>query len=714
MRKVAKQIISAVLFAEMVSSMYVPVLAQEDSAKLEFNASGVTYSNIDWVAYNNGSITEIGGRPALQLKDHEEQNLYIIAALADKWLYAPEGAAVEFDIEYYDTGTGSFDIAYDSTHNNDAGSKDTEIVRMTGDNKWKKATLYVGDIRAVNSFVGGDFRLGLWSETMDFSDDDIYIGSIEVRKVFPKHPIEITITTPYYGNIFGGQEDRTLNVTFTDLTDERMNTEVSYIVTDENGQTVKTGTIAENPYVVSETAKLDLNDITKFGLYDIDITAVSNIKIGGETKQFTSNASTKFSIINKSEIGETNWRNGVCTHSGTGWWPVDGTAEIARWAGFGSVRDEIFWNDIETQKGQYVMTQQGQRYIDKLRENGLKLLYLSQGNNRLYYAEGGDFVHASIPTNDEAIKAHAKFCAWMTKEYNDVLTGVEIWNEPNTPASNHFIVGGAAYTKLLREAYNEIKAADPNMTVLALGCEPEYSDWANQTFPAKSYEVTDVFVAHTYNWKTNKFVPEDYVARFDNVKAFDEKYGVLNKPHWFTEFGFTTGEAGTVYEGSEREQAQTAIKEYVTVMAEGLCERTYWYDLVSDGRYKDNTEYNFGLVKNNKDFTLPYAAKPAYVAMAGMNKFLANAEYVDKIYVNREYYAFRFKKNGEDIAVLWANRGNEQSVSFNFGTDSVEMFDKYTNSERKLNGKNGVFSFTLGEDPIYIKGNFSKFKIAGA
>ena len=714
MRKVAKQIISAVLFAGMVSSMYVPVLAQEDFAKLEFNASGVTYSNIDWVAYNNGSITEIGGRPALQLKAHDNSNLYLRVALADRWLYAPEGTAAEFDVEYYDTGTGSFAIAYDSTHNNDVGSKDTEMVQMTGDNKWKKATLYVDDIRAVNSFEGGDFRLGLWSETMDFSDDDIYIGSIEVRKVFPKHPIEITITTPYYGNIFGGQEDRTLDVNFTDLTDERMNTEVSYIVTDENGQTVKTGMIAENPYVVSETVKLDLNDITKFGLYDIAITAVSNIELNGETKQFTSTASTKFSIINKSEIGETNWRNGVCTHSGTGWWPVDGTAEIARWAGFGSVRDEIFWSNIETQKGQYVMTEQGQQYIDKLRENGLKLLYISLGNNPLYYAEGGDFVHTSIPTNDEGIKAHAKFCAWMTKEYNDVLTGVEIWNEPNTPASNYFMVDGAAYTKLLREAYKEIKAVDPNMPVLAPGCEPEYSDWANQTFPAKSYEVTDVFVAHAYNWKTNKFVPEDYVARFDNVKAFDEKYGVLDKPRWFTEFGFTTGEAGKVFEGSEREQLQTAIREYVTGVAENLFERTYWYDLISDGNYKENVEHNFGLVKNYKDFTLPYAAKPAYVAMAGMNKFLADAEYVDKIYVNKEYYAFRFKKNGEDIAVLWANRGNEQSVSFNFGTDSVEMFDKYTNSEGKLIGKDGVFSFALGEDPIYIKGNFSKFEKAGA
>ena len=59
MRKVAKKIISSVLLAGMVSSMYVPVLAQEESAKFEFNASGVTYSNMDWVTCNNGSIMEI-------------------------------------------------------------------------------------------------------------------------------------------------------------------------------------------------------------------------------------------------------------------------------------------------------------------------------------------------------------------------------------------------------------------------------------------------------------------------------------------------------------------------------------------------------------------------------------------------------------------------------------------------------------------------------
>ncbi len=701
-----KKFISGVLMACMMFGMTVPGYAEEDSAKVVFGSPS-QYSNIDWVwISSNEKIEKMGGRDALHLSP--QGDWYCRLAISDEWLYAPKGTAVEVDVEYYDKEESHFAIVYDSINGREDGGAESETVKMTGTGEWKKYTFYFDDMRAINSVEGYDMRIGVYSDTAGTSAGDIYIGSVEVRKVFPREPVRVNVTSPYYGNIFGGAEEKKFDVSFENLIDDKLDTTVTYNIVDEAGQIIKEGVINRTPDMVAETVQLDFSDITKYGLYEFNITTTVDFELNGEKKQAVSEKCIEFSVINKSDINERNQNQNVCTHGARGLWPAEPTLDIAAWAGFGGVRDEIMWENIETSKGQYAMPEAQQNFIDGLRERNLKMLYIAAGANPLYGLSWKQWF-LQLPNTEEAINGYANYCGWFAEEYADVLQGIEIWNEPNTEAGDWSMLGGERYADVQIAAYNAIKKVNPNIPVVGFGATGDYIEYAEQAYQKESFKYADALASHPYNWDGNAFIPEDYVARFDKTKEFDEKYGSTT-PYWFTEFGQTTAQgSGKPFEGTERIQMQTAIKHYVVVTGENLAEKTYWYDLISDNVGTDDTEANFGLVKSAKEKENPFAAKPAYVALAGLNKFLGNAEFVGSIKKEKEYYAYRFRKNGEDIAVLWANDGKEQSIGLNLGTNEVEVYDKYTNSDGKISGTDGVFSLGIGTDPIYIKGNFANF-----
>lgn len=690
----------------MMFGMTVPGYAEEDSAKVVFGSPS-QYSNIDWVwISSNEKIEKMGGRDALHLSP--QGDWYCRLAISDEWLYAPEGTAVEVDVEYYDKEESHFAIVYDSINGREDGGAESETVKMTGTGEWKKYTFYFDDMRAINSVEGYDIRIGVYSDAAGTSAGDIYIGSVEVRKVFPREPVRVNVTSPYYGNIFGGAEEKKFDVSFENLVDDNLDTTVTYNIVDEAGQIIKEGVINRTPDMVAETVQLDFSDITKYGLYEFNITTTVDFELNGEKKQAVSEKCIEFSVINKSDINERNQNQNVCTHGARGLWPAEPTLDIAAWAGFGGVRDEIMWENIETSKGQYAMPEAQQNFIDGLRERNLKMLYIAAGANPLYGLSWKQWF-LQLPNTEEAINGYANYCGWFAEEYADVLQGIEIWNEPNTEAGDWSMLGGERYADVQIAAYNAIKKVNPNIPVVGFGATGDYIEYAEQAYQKESFKYADALASHPYNWDGNAFIPEDYVARFDKTKEFDEKYGSTT-PYWFTEFGQTTAQgSGKPFEGTERIQMQTAIKHYVVVTGENLAEKTYWYDLISDNVGTDDTEANFGLVKSAKEKENPFAAKPAYVALAGLNKFLGNAEFVGSIKKEKEYYAYRFRKNGEDIAVLWANDGKEQSIGLNLGTNEVEVYDKYTNSDGKISGTDGVFSLGIGTDPIYIKGNFANF-----
>lgn len=705
-----KKFVSVFLSLCLLAGSVHAASSEESTAKILFDKK-TEYTNIDWTYFcpEGETVVEIGGKNALKMDCSSDRTRFYNVGISDKWLYAPEGCTVEIAVDYYDTGSGCFGISYDGTNNTDYGGyacSDTEIVHMTDDNAWKTHVFYIEDMRATNAYEGRDFRIGLWTPTMGISEDDIYIKSIEIKKVYPRVPVKISGTSKFYGNIFGANDDKKVNVTFNNVVDDKMNTTVSYNVTDEDEKIIARGEFTRDPELKSETTEIDLNSVSEFGVYKINLTAVSEVEVEGEKRTFTSEKSIDFSVINKAENGEVNSRQYVCTHGG--WYGAEMTAEIASYAGFGGVRDEISWDSVETEKGKYNVPKIGDDYINAITGFGMDYLYVADYGNP-HYDNTVPYKYSIAPSSDTGIKAYADYCAYMAKKYKGTIKCIEIWNEYNIKNFNFMEYDGAMYAKMLKAAYTAIKAVNPEVTVVGMATAGTDTNFMSEVLEAGGYDYMDAVSIHPYNWSAAIFNPISFKERIESVKQLFREYGG-EKPVWFSEFGCTTSQNGSSYEFTPAGQAQLVVKVYATGTAEKLFERNYWYDLQNDGTNSRESEHHFGLVKSVNDDSTPLAAKPAFVAMAGMNKLMGGAEFLSSVYSEKGYYAYNFRaKDGGNIAVLWADKDREQSVGIKLGTDEAELLDIYTNPMGRISGKDGVFNIALGEEPIYIRGNFSEF-----
>ena len=153
------------------------------------------------------------------------------------------------------------------------------------------------------------------------------------------------------------------------------------------------------------------------------------------------------------------------------------------------------------------------------------------------------------------------------------------------------------------------------------------------------------------------------------------------------------------------------------VAAQGTASKVWWYCLENtqargnDEVIEGDTEGNFGLFVGNKADKVPMAAKPSYAALAGFNKMLTNAEFIDSKTTDSGTRVYRFKRSdGNQIAVVWSE-GGEEDITLNLGAQTAEVYDIYTNKITALNADGGGFNLTASSEPIYLSGSFSALSI---
>jgi len=154
---------------------------------------------------------------------------------------------------------------------------------------------------------------------------------------------------------------------------------------------------------------------------------------------------------------------------------------------------------------------------------------------------------------------YAAFADTVVQRYRGQIRGYIVWNEPNLAKE----WGGrrpdpAAYTELLRRAYETIKAADPEATVVSAGLAPTNHQDAeamdDRAFLEAMYQAGagayfDVLGAHPYGFA---YPPDDprgahdglNLARLLDLRAIMEAHGDGDKPIWVTELGWTTAGVG--------------------------------------------------------------------------------------------------------------------------------------------------------------------------
>jgi hypothetical protein len=158
---------------------------------------------------------------------------------------------------------------------------------------------------------------------------------------------------------------------------------------------------------------------------------------------------------------------------------------------------------------------------------------------------------AGAPTSPEQ---YAQFAGLVAQRYAGKVSAYEIWNEPNTYLFWAPKPDPLAYTRLLQAAYQGIKAADPNATVVG-GVLISISDYGDLGINPVNYLQQMYDAGAAGNFDALSFHPYQYTLPFTqggpygNLSAINQMglmhqimvaNGDGNKLIWSTEYGEPT------------------------------------------------------------------------------------------------------------------------------------------------------------------------------
>jgi hypothetical protein len=269
------------------------------------------------------------------------------------------------------------------------------------------------------------------------------------------------------------------------------------------------------------------------------------------------------------------------------WYQDQGrVTRVTKEAGFGWVKQQVRWADVETKKGQIDWTQLDQM-VDSSLKAPLNIMFSVVSSPAWSRADGKTDGPPDNPAD------FANFLTQLVTRYQGQVRAYEIWNEQNFSREwGGGQINAGSYVELLKVAHDAIKAADPNAIVVSGALTPTGFTDPNVAIDDALYleqmyqyqngvvkQYADVIGAHAGGYNnppeadpsstaTGPFKghPSFYFRRIEQLRAVMEKYGDGSKKMWLTEFGWSTANLAPGYEygkdNSEANQADYLVRAY--------------------------------------------------------------------------------------------------------------------------------------------------------
>ena len=232
-------------------------------------------------------------------------------------------------------------------------------------------------------------------------------------------------------------------------------------------------------------------------------------------------------------------------------WKIEKTLEMAREAGIVWAKQQFPWSEIQPKRGRFNWDKYDY-IVERCEAHGLQIVarldrppdWSRQDNSYKQrppddYEDYGNFVHAFVT------------------HYRGRIRHIQVWNEPNiwTEWGNQ-APDPAAYTRLLKIAYQRAKQADPNVRVLSapLAMNTEHGprnlselDYLQGMYDAGAADYFDILSANPFGFDE----PPDAPASLDKLNfarvTFQREIMVRNddgnKAVWFNEYGWNAAPA---------------------------------------------------------------------------------------------------------------------------------------------------------------------------
>ena len=285
------------------------------------------------------------------------------------------------------------------------------------------------------------------------------------------------------------------------------------------------------------------------------------------------------------------------------------------------------------------------------------------------------------------VDAWRKYVHAIGERYKGKLSHYEIVNEPN---ADYF---PKEYLLLLKAAYEELKAVDPNCKIIGFCSSGDYglplcaflSDCAKEG----GLSYVDIVSYHPYETPNlASKIPSD--AMDASCKGIIGKYANgRDIPLWNTELYYLTGKKQNG--ADEENQPHDVAQRFLTDLGEGLGQST---SIPANSLWK-----NVLAPHMNGIFARQWIPSSNYVIQNALARFFEGATPKDKFKWGCDSVCYVYERDGKSIAAFW-HYGDVKGVKVKLAlTDAdVQLYDLYGN---KLPLGSGLLSF--GPAPLYLE-----------
>jgi hypothetical protein len=291
---------------------------------------------------------------------------------------------------------------------------------------------------------------------------------------------------------------------------------------------------------------------------------------------------------------------GVCTHFGMKRTDAEPFFEWAEKSRITSLRDEIFWHDVEREPGVYVLEGKAQDSAEQLmraRRLGMHPLLILDYGNRFY--DGG-----SQPASPHARKGFAAYARWLTQRLEGTVDTFEIWNEWNLGSGRRPPARYGSpehYVALLKDTSAAIKQVNPKALVIAGAVgNDEGWPWLTQALRGGLLDHADGVSVHLYDYSMSPSARgvRELTSRLDTLSKLIGKYARGRRvPIYVTETGWPNHEQR--WPTDHVEAANQAIRLLLALKSRRDVAGVWLYELRDGGTDPRNREQNFGLMTHD-------------------------------------------------------------------------------------------------------------------
>ena len=364
-----------------------------------------------------------------------------------------------------------------------------------------------------------------------------------------------------------------------------------------------------------------------------------------------------------------------------GWWPFDDRAEPGRDRGpnrLHAVRSE----PVEIAA------------IRRARRHGLRPLGIIGFPPRWASTAPADATRPWV--YKPRLDALARFVEATARQYRDLISHWEIWNEPNIPTFWMPDPDPEEFIDVAKTAYEAAKRGNPDCVVVAPGLAgpghgPDSMAFLDRLIELGLPRYCDAISVHPYRHRTT---PEDSDLEGD-LRHIHELSALHGGPRnlWITELCWVTH---LPWGNTERRAAEMLGRAVPIALGTGLMDKILWFRFHDPGLDRFYLEHNCSLCRND---LLPKAEYFAYQTCA---RLLEGAQPRGCLDLGPGVWNRLFARAGGHVLAIWSPKGSSMAA-VDVGVDSVRVVDLMGN-EAACRTRDGVLLVTVDATTRFLGG----------